>query len=609
MGDLNCARTQLQQTFGFKDFRSGQDEIISAVLDGRDVLAVMPTGGGKSLCYQLPALLREGLTVVVCPLIALMRNQVAQLQGYGVAAASLNSANEPGETRAAFEGLETGSLRILYLSPERLALADTRVALARARVSLLAIDEAHCVSQWGHDFRPDYLNIGEAAAALGDVQRIALTATADAATRGEILAKLFSREPAIFVHGFDRPNLRLAMQPKSNAKRQIIDFVKGRNGESGIIYCASRRQTEDLAAFLNEKGLRALPYHAGMDAAIRSRNQDAFLKEDGLIITATIAFGMGIDKPDVRFVMHANLPKSLEGYYQEIGRAGRDGLPADTLTLYGLDDMRLRRIQIEDSDASDDQKRIEKQRLNALIALCEAPRCRRQTLLAYFGETAEPCGNCDLCIDGVDVVDATVQAQKVLSAILRTGERFGVEHLVAILLGDETDKVRQFNHHRLPTFGVGKEHSRQEWRSIFRQLYAAGIINFDVASYGCWTVTDKGRSVLKGALSVELRRQAMTAPSEKRAPAKKASTASALNLTPEDRQLFDALKAVRLKLAKQESVPAFYILGDRSLIDMVQLKPEMHDQMKMVHGIGQAKLEKYGDTFLSAIKEHCAVAS
>ncbi len=609
MGDLNCARTQLQQTFGFKDFRSGQDDIISAVLDGRDVLAVMPTGGGKSLCYQLPALLRDGLTLVVCPLIALMRNQVAQLQGYGVAAASLNSANEPGETRAAFEGLEDGSLRILYLSPERLALADTRAALARARVSLLAIDEAHCVSQWGHDFRPDYLTIGEAAAALGDVQRIALTATADAATRGEIQAKLFSREPAIFVHGFDRPNLRLAMQPKSNAKRQITDFVKGRNGESGIIYCASRRQTEDLAAFLTEKGLRALPYHAGMDAAARSHNQDAFLKEDGLIIAATIAFGMGIDKPDVRFVMHANLPKSLEGYYQEIGRAGRDGLPADTLTLYGLDDMRLRRVQIEDSDASEDQKRIEKQRLNALIALCEAPRCRRQTLLAYFGETTEPCGNCDLCIDGVDVIDATVQAQKVLSAILRTGERFGVEHLIAILLGDETDKIRQFNHDRLPTFGVGKEHSKQEWRSIFRQLYAAGIINFDVGSYGRWTVTDRGRSVLKGALSVELRRQAMTTPSAKQAPTKKSSTASALNLTSEDRELFDALKAVRLKLAKQESVPAFYILGDRSLIDMVQLKPEIRDQMKMVHGIGQAKLEKYGDTFLSAIKEHCAAVT
>jgi ATP-dependent DNA helicase RecQ len=602
MFDLQRAEAQLQKTFGFKSFRHGQGDIIGAVLAGRDVLAVMPTGGGKSLCYQLPALLRDGLTVVVSPLIALMRNQVAQLQGYGVAAASLNSANTPEETRAAFQSLENGTLRILFLAPERLALGETRTMLSRAGVSLLAIDEAHCVSQWGHDFRPEYMTIGEAAAALGDVQRIALTATADLATRNEILSKLFGREPVVFVHGFDRPNLRLAMQPKHNAKRQILDFVKRQGSDSGIIYCASRKQTEDLAGFLNERGLRAMPYHAGMDKADRSRNQDAFLQEDGLIMTATIAFGMGIDKPDVRFVMHANLPKSLEGYYQEIGRAGRDGLPADTLTLYGLDDMRLRRMQIEQGDAPDEQKRIEKQRLNALISLCEAPRCRRQTLLAYFGETVDPCGNCDLCIDGVEVMDATIEAQKALSAILRTGERFGTEHLIAILLGDESDKIRQFNHDRLPTFGVGKEHGRQEWRSIFRQLYAAGIINFDIASYGRWTVTDRGRSVLKGTSTVELRREAMT-PALKPVSAKKAA-APTRDLAPDDRRLFEALKAERLRLAKQESVPAYVILADRSLLDMVHLKPEMRDQMMLVHGIGQAKLEKYGETFLSVIRQH-----
>jgi ATP-dependent DNA helicase RecQ len=609
MADLQGARAQLQQTFGFQDFRPGQDDIIGAVLGGRDVLAVMPTGGGKSLCYQLPALLRDGLTVVVSPLIALMRNQVAQLQHHGVAAASLNSANGPAETRAAYEGLENGVLRILYLAPERLALAETRARLARARIGLLAIDEAHCVSQWGHDFRPDYLTIGEAAAALGDVQRIALTATADIATRGEILAKLFSREPAVFVHGFDRPNLRLAMQPKANAKRQIMDFVRGHEDDSGIIYCASRKQTEELAAFLKDKGLRALPYHAGMDAVDRARNQDAFLQEDGLIMTATIAFGMGIDKPDVRFVMHANLPKSLEGYYQEIGRAGRDGLPADTLTLYGLDDIRLRRVQIEESDASEEQKRIEKQRLNALIALCEAPRCRRKTLLAYFGETIEPCGNCDLCVEGVEVMDATIEAQKALSAILRTGERFGAEHLIAILIGDATDKIHQFGHDRLPTFGVGKEHSRTAWRSIFRQLYAAGVINFDIGAYGSWTVTDYGRGVLKGAAKVELRREAMTpAANRPAAAAAKKASAPARELGPEDRKLFDALKSARLDLARQESVPAFVILGDRSLLDMVMLKPEMRDQMMMVHGIGRAKLEKYGDIFLRVIREHRAAA-
>jgi ATP-dependent DNA helicase RecQ len=587
MSELARAEAQLHETFGFKAFRPGQAEIVDAVLDGRDVLAVMPTGGGKSLCYQLPALLRDGLTVVVSPLIALMRNQVAQLRSYGIAAASLNSSNEPGEVRAALEAMESRALRLLYLAPERLALPETRATLSRAGVSLLAIDEAHCVSQWGHDFRPEYMAIGEAAASLGDVQRIALT--------------------AIFVHGFDRPNLRLAMSPKNETKRQIVTFLKTKANESGIIYCASRRQTEDLSEFLNGKGLRALAYHAGMDAADRSRNQDSFLQEDGLIMAATVAFGMGIDKPDVRFVMHANLPKSLEAYYQEIGRAGRDGLPADTLTLYGLDDMRLRRMQIEESDASDDQKRIEKQRLNALIALCEAPRCRRQTLLAYFGEAVAPCGNCDLCIDGAELIDATIPAQKALSAMARTGERFGAEHLIAILTGEETDKVRQFGHDRLPTFGVGRDHSKQTWRSLFRQLYAAGVISFDITSYGRWTMTERGRLVLRGQEKVELRREAM----HKSAKAKKtprSTAAPAQALTEEGRTLFDALRAARTNLAKQEKVPAYVILPDRSLLDMVHLRPEKREHMMMVHGVGQAKLEKYGEIFLSVIREHRTAA-
>ena len=602
MADLTGAVAQLQKTFGFDAFRPGQADIIGAVLEGRDVLAVMPTGGGKSLCYQLPAILNEGLTVVISPLIALMRNQVAQLQSYGVTAASLNSSNAPEEVRAAYDALDSGSLHLLYLAPERLALPDTRARLARAGVSLLAIDEAHCVSQWGHDFRPDYLTIGEAAAALGNVQRIALTATADAATRAEILVKLFAREPAVFVHGFDRPNLRLAMQPKQNARRQITDFISGRDGESGIVYCASRRQTEDLADFLESKGFRALPYHAGMDTEARSRNQDAFLQEDGVIMAATVAFGMGIDKPDVRFVLHANLPKSLEAYYQEIGRAGRDGLAADTLTLYGLDDMRLRRMQIEESDAPEEQKRIEKQRLNALIALCEAPRCRRQTLLAYFGEETGPCGNCDLCSDGVELTDATISAQKAMSAILRTGERFGAEHLISILRGETGGKVTQFGHDRLPTFGVGKDHSRQEWRSMFRQLYAGGVIAYDVASYGRWTVTELGRRVLRGEETVMLRKEAMSR-AQDRKPKRSQSTPS-LALSADDRALFDALKAARLDLARQSSVPAFVILPDRSLLDMVHLKPERRDQMMMVHGVGQAKLDKYGDVFLGVIRGH-----
>jgi ATP-dependent DNA helicase RecQ len=605
MSDLSAAEDKLHAIFGFKGFRPGQAEIVSAVLEGRDVLAVMPTGGGKSLCYQLPALLRDGLTVVVSPLIALMRNQVAQLQAYGVAAGSFNSANEPDEARETFRLLKNGALRILYLAPERLAVPETRELLVRTGVSLLAIDEAHCVSQWGHDFRPEYMQIGEAAAALGGVQRIALTATADAGTRAEIQAKLFNRKPAIFVHGFDRPNLRLAMRPKNEVRRQLSTFIEARRGESGIIYCASRKQTEDLANFLSGKGYKALPYHAGMEAADRSRNQDAFLQEDGLIMAATVAFGMGIDKPDVRFVAHANLPKSIESYYQEIGRAGRDGLPAETLTLYGLDDIRLRRVQIEGSEASDDQKRIEKQRLNALIALCEAPRCRRQTLLAYFGETTEPCGNCDLCLEGVEMIDGTIEAQKALSAIVRTGERFGAEYLIDILRGEATDRITKFGHDRLPTFGVGKDRSQAEWRSIFRQLYAAGVMTFDIAGHGSWTMTELGRRVLKGAAKVELRRETLKPAAAREKTGKPTAAATPIReLNGPDRALFEALRATRLALAKEARVAAFVILPDRSLLDMVHLKPQNAEQMRMVHGIGEAKMEKYGNIFLQAIRAH-----
>jgi ATP-dependent DNA helicase RecQ len=603
MPDLRQAEDRLHAIFGFKNFRPGQAEIVDAVLQGRDVLAVMPTGGGKSLCYQLPALLREGLTIVVSPLIALMRNQVAQLQSYGIAAASLNSSNEPGETRDTFQRLSSGDLRILYLAPERLAVPETRGLLARAGVSLIAIDEAHCVSQWGHDFRPDYLTIGAAAAELGAAQRIALTATADAGTRAEILAKLFDRKPAVFVHGFDRPNLRLAMRPKNETRRQMTAFLEARRGESGIIYCASRRQTEDVANFLNGKGYKALAYHAGMEAADRSRNQDAFLQEDGLVMAATVAFGMGIDKPDVRFVMHANLPKSIEAYYQEIGRAGRDGLPAETLTLYGLDDIRLRRVQIEESDAPDEQKRIEKQRLSALVALCEAPRCRRQTLLGYFGETAEPCGNCDLCLDGVEVIDATIPAQKALSAIVRTGERFGAEYLIDVLRGEATDRIKKFGHDRLPTFGVGRDQTQAQWRGMFRQFYAAGVMSFDIAGHGAWTVTDYGRRVLKGAAKVEVRRETL-APAASRQKAQKGSAPPSTQLTGPDRALFEALRATRLTLAKEAGVAAFVILPDRSLYDMVHLKPQTRDQMRLVHGVGEAKLEKYGDIFLETLRRH-----
>ncbi len=608
MGDLNAAREVLRKTFGFADFRAGQDDVVSAVLDGRDVLAVMPTGGGKSLCYQLPALLREGLTIVVSPLIALMRNQVAQLQAFGIAAGALNSSNSRDETGAILDAISDRRLRLLYVAPERLALSDTKAMLKRAGVSLFAIDEAHCVSQWGHDFRPDYLALGEVAAFLPGVQILALTATADTATRQDILSRLFVRAPAVFVHGFDRPNLRLAMRAKSDGRRQLVDFIAGHKGESGIIYCSARRQTEDLAAFLGEKGIAALAYHAGMESAARSHNQDRFLQEDGLVMVATVAFGMGIDKPDVRFVAHANLPKSIEAYYQEIGRAGRDGLPASTLTLYGLDDMRLRRQQIEESEAPDEQKRVERRRLDALIALCEAPRCRRQTLLAYFGESAAPCGNCDLCLEGVELVDGTILAQKALSAIARTGERFGAEHLIALLRGQTTERITQLNHHRLPTFGVGNDISANAWRAIFRQLYAGGVINLDVAGYGSWTITARGREVLRGKAAVELRKEALVERADKRQPrSTPAGGANGQILSGTDASLFEALKAIRRALATEKKVPAYVVFPDKTLLDMVHLKPQTRGQMAMVHGVGTAKLEQYGEAFLTCVREHLAV--
>src|SRR6185437_16055683 len=483
MPDLAAAQRILRTTFGFEAFRAGQGEIIAAILDGRDVLAVMPTGSGKSLCYQLPALLGDGLAVVVSPLIALMRNQVAQLCGYGIAAAALNSANDPADNRSVLDRIARGGLRLVYVAPERLVKPETLDLLKRANVSLLAVDEAHCISQWGHDFRPEYAALGTVQAALGGVQTVAFTATADAATRADILQKLFPRAPAEFVHGFDRPNLRLAMQAKSTGRRQITDFVKAHQGQSGIVYCASRRKTEEFADVLRQSGVSALPYHAGMEAAARSRHQDVFLQEDGIVVVATVAFGMGIDKPDVRFVLHADMPANIESYYQEIGRAGRDGLPADTLTLYGMGDIRLRRLQIDDSQSNDEQKRVDRQRLNALVSLCESPRCRRQALLAYFGESAPPCGHCDVCCDGATVIDGTIAAQKALSAMVRTGERFGTEHLTHVLIGEDTEAIRKFGHDRLPTFGVGREYDKPQWRSIFRQLHGAGIIALDITGY------------------------------------------------------------------------------------------------------------------------------
>ena len=597
---LSTAYALLRNVFGFSAFRPGQEEIVTAVLDGENVLAVMPTGSGKSLCYQLPAIARPGLTVVVSPLIALMRDQVRSLTAAGVAAGSLNSSNEPAENARVMTLLRKGELRLLYLAPERLARPDTVEMLAESDVSLMAIDEAHCVSQWGHDFRPEYLTLGSLARQIGGrLQTMALTATADAPTRGDIVDKLFADPPRTFVRSFDRPNLRLAFKPKERSSKQVLAFVKSHDGESGIVYCASRRKVEELAETLKKEGVNALPYHAGLDKSVRDANQDRFQQEDGVVMTATVAFGMGIDKPDVRFVCHADLPANVEAYYQEIGRAGRDGLSADTLTLYGMGDMQLRRMQIEQGDSSDERKRIERQRLNALLALAEAPRCRRQTLLAYFGESSQPCGNCDLCQEGVERFDGTIEAQKAMSAILRTGERFGVEHLIALLRGERTENILKFNHDALPTFGVGADRAAVDWRSIFRQLSAVGLIAQDLMEHGRWWVTDEGRRVLRGEARIELRKEQAAAKGSKRD--RRAAQAAAVT-SDADAALLAGLKALRAKLARQQQVPAYVVFSDRTLIELATHRPGNPRAMREIHGIGDAKLERYGAPFLEIIK-------
>jgi ATP-dependent DNA helicase RecQ len=591
------ARALLGRVFGFAGFRPGQEEIVSAVEAGRDVLAIMPTGGGKSLCYQLPALTREGVTLVVSPLIALMRDQVRALRAAGVPAGALTSQSDRDETEEVFSALDERRLKLLYMAPERLASPATPGLLRRIGTAMIAVDEAHCVSQWGHDFRPDYLRIGELRRALGGVQTVALTATADAETRAEIVARLFGGEPPVtFLRGFDRPNLALEFRPKDNPRRQILAFAAARRGLSGIVYCATRAKTEALAAALRETRHAAIPYHAGLDAEERRIAETRFQREDGLIVCATIAFGMGVDKPDIRYVAHADLPKSIEAYYQEIGRAGRDGAPADTLTLYGSDDIRLRRSQIDESPSPMERKQADHKRLNALLGLAEASGCRRRTLLAYFGETlVEPCGNCDLCRDRPETFDATQAARMAFSAILRTGESFGAEHLIAILRGERAEKVLRRGHDRLPTFGVGTGHSKAEWQTIFRQLMGLDLIRPDPARHGALRLTEAARPVLRGETALELRadtvRCAATAP--ERAPL--------AQVAEEDEGLLAALKARRRALADAAGVPAYVIFPDRTLIEMATRRPATLDALGAITGVGAVKLERFGPDFLAVI--------
>ncbi|MEC7792919.1 MAG: DNA helicase RecQ [Pseudomonadota bacterium] len=586
--------TLLRAVFGFDAFRPGQEEIVRAVATGQDVLAIMPTGGGKSLCYQLPALMRDGVTVVISPLIALMRDQVRALRAAGVEAGALNSGNTEEETEEVWNAIGAGRLKLLYLAPERLASVGARDMLQRVGVSLIAVDEAHCVSQWGHDFRPDYLRIGELRAAL-DVPVAAFTATADAETRAEIVERLFStRPPQQFLRGFDRPNIHLAFAAKDSPRRQILDFAAARKGQSGIVYCGTRAKTETLSKALREAGHPAIHYHGGMEPDDRRLAEQRFQQEDGLIVVATVAFGMGVDKPDIRWVAHADLPKSIEAYYQEIGRAGRDGAPAETLTLFGADDIRLRRSQIDEGLAPPERRLADHGRLNALLGLAEALDCRRATLLKYFGEEAQGCGKCDLCDRPADVFDGTEAVRKALSAILRTGEWFGSGHLIDILIGNPTEKVRAKGHEDLPTFGVGRDLKRGEWQAVFRQMMGHDLIRPNPDRHGALTMTDAALPILRGEDTIRLRRDTIAA-----AKARRPAVKTLVN--EEDEPLLSALKAKRRELAEQQGVPAYIIFNDRTLIEMAEQRPESLDAMAKVSGVGTKKLDTYGATFLSVI--------
>ncbi|MEM6579017.1 MAG: DNA helicase RecQ [Pseudomonadota bacterium] len=590
---MQSASVLLKDVFGFSDFRPGQEEIVASVAAGQDTLAIMPTGGGKSLCFQLPALMREGVTVVISPLIALMRDQVRSLRSVGVAAGALTSANSDEENDAVWQDIEAGRLKILYLAPERLASGSAISLMRRLNISLLAVDEAHCVSQWGHDFRPDYLRIGELRRAL-NVPVAAFTATADAETQAEIVSRLFGAEgPTTFLRGFDRPNISLAFTPKSRPRQQIVDFAGMRRGQSGIVYCGTRAKTETLAAALAAEGHATCHYHGGMEAGDRREVERRFADEDGLIVVATIAFGMGVDKPDIRWVAHADLPKSIEAYYQEIGRAGRDGLPAETLTLFGTDDIRLRRSQIDEGLAPPERRAADHGRLNALLGLAETPGCRRVSLLDYFGEQAEPCGNCDTCATPPDTFDGTETVQKALSAALRTGQTFGAGHLIDVLCGQMTDKVRTRGHDKLPTFGVGKDITPKIWQGLFRQMMGRDLLRPDAERHGGLVVTETAHPVLQGAQSVVLRRDTLETKASR--PAAKALVSD------EDAPMLAALKAKRRELAEAAKVPAYIVFNDRTLVEMATQRPSDLDAMARINGIGQKKLDRYGSAFLEVI--------
>ena len=588
----------LRNTFGYRDFRGDQQDIINHVLAGNDALVLMPTGGGKSLCYQVPALVRPGTGIIISPLIALMQDQVSALLQLGIKAAYLNSTLPAQTVRETEQGLLNNDMDLLYIAPERLLQEHTLALLERTKLALFAIDEAHCVSQWGHDFRKDYLALDQLHQRFPSVPRIALTATADERTRFEIRERLGLEQAKVYISGFNRPNIRYRITTRMEERKQLLDFLETEHqGDAGIVYCLSRKKTEAVADWLTAQGRTALPYHAGLESGVRHRHQQRFLREEGIIIVATIAFGMGIDKPDVRFVAHLDLPKSIEAYYQETGRAGRDGAAANAWMVYGLEDVvKLRQMQ-EQSDADETHKRVERYKLDSMLGLCEITSCRRHALLQYFGEESPArCGNCDTCLHPVATWDGTTAARKALSCVYRTGQRFGARHLIDVLLGKENDKVRKFGHQRLSTFGIGEELGMEQWRSVFRQLIARGFLSVDLKGFGSLLLTDRSRPLLQGEAEVFLRKDDRI----KKPTRKQRKTP----LQVSDPELFEKLKACRTQLAVKQGLPPYVIFHDTTLVEMTQRVPSGPDELLQVSGVGAHKLEQYGESFLAVIRAH-----
>jgi ATP-dependent DNA helicase RecQ len=588
----------LNTVFGYHEFRGPQAAVIDALVAGDDVLVLMPTGGGKSLCYQIPALVREGVGIVVSPLIALMQDQVSALRELGVRAGFLNSSLSAQEMWQTELALERGELDMLYVAPERLIQPRTLELFHRIKISLFAIDEAHCVSQWGHDFRSDYLKLELLHREFPQVPRIALTATADVRTRDEIIARLQLENAQQFINGFDRPNIQYRIAQKNNPKIQLMRFLREEQaGNSGIVYCLSRNKVEQIAEWLSSEHFTALPYHAGLPANVRQKNQERFLREDNIIMVATIAFGMGIDKPDVRFVAHLDLPKSIEAYYQETGRAGRDGEPATTLLLYGLEDVVKLRQMMAQSEGSEEFKRNEQQRLNAMLGLCEITSCRRQSLLRYFGDTlAQPCGNCDCCITPPQTWDATEAVQMALSCVYRTGQRFGAGHVIDVLRGSNNEKILSFDHHKLTTYGIGKNLSADEWKSIFRQLVARGLLDVNVDGFGGLVLNESCRAYLRGEEKINLRRDIKIAATTQR----RANLGQ--HIESEDQGLWNALRACRKRLAEEQGVPPYVIFHDATLREMLEFRPLTPEQLRSITGVGDSKLKRFGEEFLAVIR-------